>query len=224
MSFIINPYQFSSGSSQLLTENFEPTGASGWTTNSGYTPWNDQYGSTPVPPLAPIEGTRSGAFLNAGAASTHAYKNFTPTGSCYVRFRFYWTSPGSVGNNNLCSLRDASGNPLLTLGLLGTSNAFRISIGAGGSSSTSSPPTVGTHLYGWMEFVKGSGNAIGRVGWTTTSARPSWPSSGNVGQLIVINTGTADADASRILFGRTDATVNWRFVFDDIQIQSTPFA
>jgi hypothetical protein len=223
MSFIINPYTFAAAPdpSQLLREDFEPTGATGWTTNSGYTPWNDQYMTAP---LAPIEGTRSAAFLSAGSGSFHAYKNFTAAGSCYVRFRFYWTAPGSVGNGILCSLRDASGNPLITLGLLGTSNAFRVQMGTGGVSNTSIAPTVGTHLYGWMEFVKGSGNAIGRVGWTTTPTRPSWPSSGNSGQLIVVNTGTANADASRILFGRADAAINWRFVFDDIQVQSTPFA
>jgi hypothetical protein len=220
MSFLINPYNFAGSSTTLLNEDFEPTGATGWTTNSGYSPWNDQYNT---PPLAPIQGTRSGAFLSASAGSFHAYKNFAATGSCYVRFRFYWTAPGSLGNGILCSLRDSANNPLLTLGLLGTSNAFRISLGAGAASSTSSPPTVGTVLYGWMEFIKGSGNAIGRIGWSATPARPSWPGSGNSGQLIVVNTGTANADASRLLFGRTDATINWRFVFDEIEVRSTPF-
>jgi hypothetical protein len=221
MSFIINPYSFNSNT--LLSEYFEPTGAIGWTTNSGYSPWDDQYGAPPVPPLAPIQGTRSGAFLSGSAGNFHVYKNFAATGSCYVRFRFYWTAPGSLGNGILCSLRDSAGSPLLTLGLLGTSNAFRITLGIGGTSNTSTPPTVGTVLYGWMEFVKGSGNAIGRIGWTLTPTRPSWPSSGNSGQLIVVNTGSANADASRLLFGRTDATINWRFVFDEIEVRSTPF-
>jgi len=219
MSFIINPYTFASASSTtLLSEDFEPTGATGWTTNSGYSPWDDQY---MTPPLAPIQGTRSGAFLSIG--SYHAYKNFTATGSCYVRFRFYWNAPGSAGTGVLCTLRDASGNILMTIGLVTGTNAFRVSLGSGGASNTSTPPTVGTHLYGWMEFVKGTGNAIGRVGWTTTPARPSWPSSGNTGPLIVINNGTANADASRILFGRAEAPINWRFVFDEIEVRSTPF-
>jgi hypothetical protein len=213
---IINPYNF--GASQLLNEQFEGPGASGWTstTTSGYSAWVDTYQPA-------IVGSYSAQISSASASRVNAYKNFTAAGSCYMRFQFKWlTAP--TANSTLVAFRDASGNILATLGLT-ASSTFRISIAAGASSSAAQAPLVNTNYYGWLEYQKGSGNAIGRAGWSTEPSRPSWPTSaGASGPLVIQNTGTSTADAARVLFGRIDAVVNYNFIIDDIQIQSTPFA
>ena len=222
MSFIINPFQFSSATPQLLNEQFEAPGATGWVTSSvaPQAPWNDQYATAP----APIAGSYSCQIASAATARINAYKNFTATGSCYLRFRFYYIT-ASGGNGTLCTLRDASGTIVASLGLASTSNIFRVSIGAGGATNSVTAPAANTLLYGWLEYVKGTGsNAIARAGWTTTGARPSWPTSGASGSLVAQINGTATADAARVMFGTNASLINYNIVIDDIQIQATPFA
>jgi hypothetical protein len=222
MSFIINPYQFLSGTPQLLNEQFEAPGATGWIsqTTAPYAAWNDQYATSP----APIDGSYSAQIASAGTARVNAYKNFTATGTCYMRFRFYWTAPGSVGNGVLCTLRDAGGNIVTTLGLASSSNIFRVSIVGLASNAVTAPP-ANTLLYGWLEYEKGTGsNARARAGWSTTAARPSWPASGASGGLVVITQSINPGDAARVMFGNVASLVNYNFVIDDIQIQATPFA
>jgi hypothetical protein len=220
MSFIINPYRFAAaGGAQLLNEQFEAPGATGWVsqTTAPYASWNDQY--TPA-----IVGGYSGQVASAGTARVNAYKNFTGSGSCYMRFQFR-SITATVGNATLCTLRDASGNILATIGLVSGSSNFRVSIGAGASSNAGTAPAANTNLYGWLEYIKGTGsNAIARAGWTTTPARPSWPTSGASGSLVAQINGTATADAARVMFGTNASLINYNIVLDDIQIQATPFA
>lgn len=222
MSFIINPYTFAAAPdpSQLINEQFEAPGATGWVsqTTAPFAAWNDVY--TPA-----IVDNYSGQISSAGTARVNAYKNFADTGSCYMRFQFR-SITASGGNGTLCTFRDASGNILATLGLVNGTNTFRVSIGAGVSSNAATAPTANTNLYGWFEYIKGTGaNAIARAGWTTTNVRPStWPISGASGALVVRSTGSATADAARVMFGTTASLINYNIIIDDIQVQSTPFA
>jgi hypothetical protein len=218
MSGIINPYRFGSQTPQLLNEQFEQ-GATGWVsqTTGAYQAWQDQY--TPA-----ILGDFSCEIANTGFR-VNAYKNFTPTGSCFMRFRFIRrTVP--TGNGVLCTFRDASGNILATLGLAAGSSVFRASIGANTPTNASTAPLIGTVYYGWFEYEKAisGNNAIARAGWSTAGTRRSWPLSGAAGALVVQQAAGVTADAARVMFGSVDAVPAYNFIIDDIQIQSTRFA
>jgi len=217
---IINPYIFAapSGVPQLLNEQFEAPGATGWITSSvaPQAPWNDQY--TPA-----ILGDFSCEIANTGFR-VNAYKNFTPTGSCFMRFRWLRRSP-NLGTSILCTFRDTNGNILASLGTT-SAGIFRVSLGANAFTNASTAPGVNTLYYGWFEYEKSitGNNAIARAGWSTAGTRRSWPLSGAAGALVVQQSAGVTADAARVMFGSVDAVPTYNFIIDDIQIQSTRFA
>jgi hypothetical protein len=215
MSFIINPYSFASAAStELLNEQFEAPGATGWTTT---VPWDDQFTS-------PALLDNYSANINGTTTNIHAYKNFTASNNVYCRFLIYHSRVTS-GNGTLATIRDASGNVLATFGLVNGSSAAR-SIPAGGSTiNAATAPTLNGTIYGWFEYEKGTGsNAVCRVGYEqSSSARPSWPTSGASGRLAVSINGTSTATPARIMFGTSASATNYNVIFDDIQIRSTPF-
>lgn len=213
---IINPYRF--GIAQLINEQFESPGATGWTSNttSPNLAWSDQYVTSP----APLVGSYS-ARIQATATTpnqVNAQKTFTASGTVYCRFRINHQRATS-GNGTLASMRDSAGNVLASFGLINATNASR-AVPTGGTTISGSAPTLSTTYYGWFEYEKGTGvNAVCRVGYSVTSTRPTtW-----TGLLAASTNGTATANADRIMFGTTSAATNYDVIIDDIQIQSTPF-
>jgi len=235
---IINPYTFAAAPapSQLINEQFEAPGATGWTSNttSPNLAWNDQYTvlSTPTPPffpVAPLLGSYSGR-IQATATTpnrVNAQKTFTSSANVYCRFLLNHQRV-SAGNSTFATIRDSSGNILVTAGLANASSLARASIAGGSTVNAITPPTLGTTYYAWFEYEKGTGtvNAICRFGYSTTSTRPTWPTTGTGSGFLAVTTngGISTANADRIMFGTTAAATNYDVIIDDIQVQSTPFA
>lgn len=222
MSFIINPYLFvPAGGGQLLNEQFEAPGATGWTstTTTPNVAWTSQYNTSP----APLVGSYSGR-IDGTTQQVNAQKTFTASGNVYCRFRVNH-SRGTGGNGTLATLRNSAGTVLATFGIVNTSSTSR-AIPAGGSTvNAATAPTLGTTYYCWFEYEKGTGaNAIVRVGLSTSPTRPTWPASGASGFLAVSVNGTSTSNADRIMFGTNTSVTNYSVILDDIQIQSTPFA
>jgi hypothetical protein len=213
MSLIINPFP---AIPQLLNEQFEGPGATGWTsvTTTPFIAWNDQYATAPI----------SGNYSARITANMNAYKDIPATSKCYVRFRFYWSAPVSSATGVLLSLRGANSNAVSSLSLQGTSNRFMAAI-SGIPIAVSTAAAADTLLYGWLEFDKTSVSTTTlRVGWSTTASRPIWPANGVSGPLIVRNQGIASNDATRVQFGAIGAFTNYNVTIDDVQIQTIPFA
>lgn len=222
MSFLINPYTFAAAPapSQLINEQFEAPGATGWTTSG--TNWSDQYATAP----APIVGAKSCQIFSTNIARVNAFKDFAATANCYVRFRFYFVSnPGA--NQAFLTLRSSTSAVMATIQLAAGSGNFRAITGTGSATPAPTPPTALTFYYGWLEFEKGAPATV-RAGWSITGARPAWPPSGTVSpagtSLAVQTTGTANSDVTRILFGSLTVNTNFNIVIDDVQAQTTPFA
>lgn len=221
MSFIINSYRYSSSTAQLLNEQFEAPGATGWASNTTApnAAWADQYATAP----APLVGSYSGR-IDGTTAQVNAQKTFTASGSVYCRFRINHAR-ATNGNGTLATLRDSAGNVLATFGLVNATSVSRAIPTGGSTVASATGPTLTTTYYCWFEYEKGTGtNAVVRVGLSTASTRPSWPSSGASGFLAVSINGTSTANADRIMFGTTAGVTNYSVIIDDIQIQSTPFA
>ena len=217
----------------MINEQFEGPGAAGWTSTTGgaLIAWSDTYTEAP----APLTGSYSAKVESTGQYRVNALKTFSPTGNVYCRFLINHQKT-TVGQGVLATIRDSAGNILSTFGLLSSvtiGNAARMQVGgAAGVTAASLGPTTGSsaiNYYGWFEYEKGTpglNNAIARGGYTLTgsSARPTWPLSGASGLLAVSTGGTVTGNASRIMFGRTEAVINYNVIIDDIQVQSTPFA
>ncbi len=204
-----------------LTETFEGPGVvNQWVYNtSPYTAFAAQYASAP----APLVGSYSARVESAGTGRPNGYTSFVPSSTVYVRFRFN-SQRVSSGNNVFMTLRDSSDTILCSVGLRNATNVFRASPIGGSTVDAATAPTTGTTYYGWVEYEAGSGgNAICRVGLTTTASRPTWPASGASGMLAVSNNGTSTASVGRLFLGRVEQVINYDVIMDDIEIRSVPF-
>ena len=209
--------------SQRINEQFEAPGGTGWTsiTTAGYAAWNDQYQDA-------ILGNYSALIQGDNVNRINAYKDFTATSTCYMRFQFRVGAPNYAYANNqiLCSFLDASGNVLCSIALANTTGRFRVSMPGVTTTSVAITASEETIYYGWLEYEKGTGvNAIARVGWSTSPNRPAWPTVGPSGSLVVSSSlgGTPVNNVTRVRFGRVDAAVTYTYTIDDIQIRATPF-
>lgn len=214
MSFIINPYQFVSSVPELLNEQFEPAGATGWTSSvSGLAvAWFPTY--TPA-----LVGSNS-CQIASTTGSVNAYKNFTASGSVFCRFQVKHKRV-SGGNSILASFQNSSGTSLAVFQLASGSSRTRINVTGGSTVVGTITPTIDVQYWAWFEYEKGTGaNAVCRAGLSTTSTRPTnW-----TGLNAASTNGTTTLDASRIQFGSASGVTNYDVIIDDIQIQATPFA
>lgn len=229
MSFLINPYTFAAAPapSQLINEQFEAPGATGWTSNttSPALAWNDQYTTPP----APLLGSYSGR-IQATATTpnrVNAQKVFTSSTNVYCRFRINHQRATS-GSSTFATIRDSAGSILATAGLLNAASTARAIITLGSTVNATVAPTIGTTYYGWFEYEKGTGlvNAVCRFGYSTSPTRPAWPTTSVGSGLLAVsaNGGITSANADRIMFGTTASATNYDVIIDDIQVQTTPFA
>jgi hypothetical protein len=173
------------GSSYLVDENFEGTGApDGWTTaNSG---GDIDYDST----TNPLRGSQSLRLTYSGWPGARVYKAFTAQSTVHVFARIRWAE--NAGDDTpILTLRDASGNTLCTLLVRSGGGSFRLYHGTTFDNSSSNP-TANTIYYVWISYTAGTGaNGSATLHWGTSTTKP-----GSAG--ITISTGNATADAAQI--------------------------
>lgn len=210
---------------KLINEQFEGPGSSGWTYTVSLSSraWSDQYVTSPAP-LVGSYSARIQATLTT-PNQVNAQKTFSSSGNVYCRFLINHQGYTS-GNTTLATIRDSAGNILATFGLFNNvSSAPRATATGGSIVNALTSPTIGTTYYCWFEYEKGTGtDAVCRAGYSTTSSRPTWPTTGiGSGFLAVSINGTVTANADRIMFGSNTSATNYDVIIDDIQVQSTPF-
>lgn len=209
------------GVSYLVNQNFEGTGydnSETWTaTNSVVDP---DYATSP----APLGGSQSLRIQSANTARPNTRVEFTANANVYVRFRINWTT-FTGGNGTLMTIRTSADAILASFGVVNGTCVARAAPAGGTTQNASTGPTIATTYYGWLEYEKGTGSdAVCRAGYSTTSARPSWPSpNGASGLLGVSNNGTATSNAERLTIGNPAANVNYDVIIDEVMVQSTPF-
>jgi hypothetical protein len=213
MSFIINPYQFSS-TVQLLNEQFEDP-LTGWVSTVGGAAraWLPTY--TPA-----LVGNQSCQIENTGSNYTNAYKNFTPSGKVYCRFQIRHKRVCAI-HSNLVSFQTQAAVTVATFQLSTNSSRWRINAAGGTTASASQTPLQETNYWAFLEYEKGTGGAtaICRAGFSETQFRPtSW-----TGLNAICSDGTTTNDAGRIVFGSPSSFTSYDVIVDNIQIQTTPF-
>jgi hypothetical protein len=211
-------------SSQLMNEQFEGPGSSGWTYTSSSTAaaWNDQYSIPPV-----LAGTYS-ARIQATSATLpnriNAQKIFGNSRNVYCRFLIKHQVYANA-NTTLAAIRNLGGTNLGTFAMLSGNHAARATAFGGTTQTAVDNPVIGTLYYGWFEYERGTGsNSVCRTGYSLTPVRPTWPNNGGNGLLAVSNNGNNTSTPDRIMFGSTAVVTGYDVIIDDIQIQSTPFA
>jgi hypothetical protein len=202
--------------SLLLEEQFEGPGATGWTSSQGgnYSAWLSTY--TPA-----LLGDYSALMSATGSTGINAYKNFTPSGSVYCRFRIRHRVRCAI-NSSFITFQTSTGTTVATFQLQTGTSRPRIIVLGGTLTAATETPLLDTDYFGWFEYQKGTGGptASCRAGFSIEPIRPtSW--TGLNAQSL---NGTTTLDAGRILFGSSTAATNYDVVIDDIQVQSTPFA
>jgi hypothetical protein len=174
-----------SGSSYLVEENFEGTGApTGWTTASEGGTIN--YDST----TSPLRGSQSLRLTHSGWPGARVYKAFTAQSQVYLFARVRWAADAG-DDTPILTLRDSSGNTLCTLLVRSGGGAFRLYHGTTFGNASSSP-TANTTYYVWISYTAGTGaNGAATLHWGTATTKPGSAD-------ISVSTGTATADAAQI--------------------------
>ena len=204
------------GASYLVNQNFE-TATTGYDNSEAWT--EAGAGTVEAANTATvIAGSQSLQIAMASQAAS-TYVGFTAQAALYTKFRFRVASTNG-GNQVVATIRDGA-NILGTLTLAGASRVMRATaVGAGNGTSTDVLP-VDTNVYVWFEYIQGTGaNAICRVGWATTDAKPSLAATG--AKAGVSTGGTSTAAPNRFYLGNTGTGITECF-FDVVQASGSAF-
>ncbi|MBA2433792.1 MAG: hypothetical protein H0V54_01665 [Chthoniobacterales bacterium] len=196
----------------LINQGFEGPGydkGETWTPSGTGTIDPDSTGS-------PIVGSES-LHITTTAQAGSTIVSFPAQDNVYGFCRLRWTSHSTHG---LIAFANSAGAERGILSILDGTNTIRAIAVGGASADGSTGMPVGTDLYVWFEYEKGTGlNTVFRVGWSTDGTKPDLSATG--AQVARCASGTSTDQIANLMIGSPDNVTN-DFYVDRVLVSTAP--